>query len=67
MIKVKIWVYMENCGDGSCVARFFNLEKDAEAYAGNDNERFCEDIVFEELQIDELTGKLLNPPLAKDR
>jgi hypothetical protein len=66
MIKVKLWVYTESGGDGSVIVRHFNSAEEADAFAENDEDRFCEDIYAVELQIDELTGKLLNPDV-KDR
>lgn len=60
-MKVKVWTYVENLGDGSCAVRFFNTEEEASAYADDDNsDRFCDDINPETLEFDE-SGKLLNP------
>ncbi len=59
-VKVKFWYYMQNNGDGSASPLFFNSEKAAEAYAENDNERYCDDISFEELEFD-IGGNLLTP------
>ncbi len=63
--KVKVWLYIENLGDGSCGVRFFNSEADAEAYAEPDDERYCDDIYPKELEFDE-DGKLLNPSVRRD-
>lgn len=60
VIKVKIWVYMQNNGDGSGSPKFFNSSEAAEKYAEDDNERMCEDIDCHTLEIDE-NGNLLNP------
>lgn len=59
-MKVRIWCYIENQGDGSAVPRFFNSKQKAEAFAKNDNERYCEDIQYRDLEFD-TQGKLLNP------
>jgi len=43
-MKVKLWIYIENLGDGSAAARFFSSNENAEEYASHDTERFCDDI-----------------------
>lgn len=59
-MKVKVWTYVENLGDGSCAVRFFNSREEAEAFAGEDDERYCDDINPETLEFDD-NGVLLNP------
>jgi hypothetical protein len=59
-MQIKLIVFIQNLGDGSCAVRFFNSEEDAEAYAGDDDERYCDDIYPVTLEVDE-SGKLLNP------
>lgn len=59
--KLDFWFYIQNAGDGSAYVRFFNSEADAEAYAENDDERYCDDICQESLEFDSKTGKLTNP------
>ena len=58
-MKIKVYYYISNCGDGSCAVHFFNSEQEAEDYASQDDERFCEDIQSRILEIDEC-GRLLN-------
>lgn len=58
-MKCKVFLYIENLGDGSCGVRFFRSKKQAEEYAEKDEERFCDDIYSKELEFDE-SGKLLN-------
>lgn len=43
-IKVTMWLYMRNGGDGSASAKFFPTEQKAEQAAEEDDERFCDDI-----------------------
>lgn len=59
-MKVQFWCYMENMGDGSVAARFFNSEEEAEGYAEDHDERMCDDIELVTLEFDK-NGKLLNP------
>jgi hypothetical protein len=59
-MKVKFWVYMENLGDGSAAARIFSSKKAAEKYADHDDERYCDDIYQEEIEVDD-KGKLTTP------
>jgi hypothetical protein len=49
-MKVKVWLHIYNCGDGSCVVKFFPTEAEAEAYAAKNDERFCEDVYEKELE-----------------
>jgi hypothetical protein len=65
-IKATVWIYMQNCGDGSAVPKFFTSEEDAEAYADAGDERFCEDVLRRTLEFDE-NGVLLNPAKLSDR
>ena len=60
-MKVNVYYYISNCGDGSCAVHFFNSEQDAEDYASQDGERFCEDIKSKTLEFDK-DGRLLNEP-----
>lgn len=52
-MKVKFTIFIENQGDGSVRARFFRTETEAEQFAQEDDERFCEDIQVVELEFDE--------------
>jgi hypothetical protein len=61
VLRVQFWVFIENLYDGSATARFFKTQADAEKYAEEDDERFCDDIFAKELLIDAETGELLNP------
>jgi len=63
-MKVKIWIYIKNNGDGSCSARFFSSEKDAQFYAKDDDERNTDDIYQCILKFDD-NGKLLNPHIKE--
>jgi hypothetical protein len=45
----KVWVYIQNLGDGSVDVRYFSTEKLADAYAKFDDERLCDDIFPEDL------------------
>jgi len=58
--SITFWTYTKNCGDGSCVVCFFNSAEEAEDYAGDDDERYCEDIESHTLQLDE-NHRILNP------
>ena len=60
MIKAKFWYYIQNAGDGSCYPKFFKTLASAKEYASYDNERYCDDIEFKELEFD-LEGNLLTP------
>ena len=64
-MKVKIWIYTRNLGDGSCAPCFFNSNEEAEKYAESDDERYCNDISEYILEFDE-NGKLLNPDELDD-
>lgn len=62
-MKTKVWIYLENYGDGSAFPKFFATKEQAEAYAAAAPEyedRFCDDISSQELEFDE-NGVLLNP------
>ncbi len=65
-LNIKLWVYMSNCGDGSAVARYFNTEAEAEAFAEPDGERFCDDIYQETFKLDPETHRLLSVPVRDD-
>jgi hypothetical protein len=52
-MKIKKWIYIKNLGDGSCSAELFESEEDAEKAAENHNERFCDDIYPEEIEVDD--------------
>lgn len=56
---LNLWVYIENCGDGSAVARFYNTEEEANSAADEDDERFCDDVYETSITIDPTTGKLV--------
>ncbi len=61
-LKVQLWTYMSNQGDGSAVAKYFNTEAEAEHYASFDDERFCDDIYRETFELDPKTLKLVKIP-----
>jgi hypothetical protein len=65
-MKIGFWVYIQNGGGGSAFVRFFNSEAEAEAYAELDDERYCDDICYEAIEVDE-NGKILNPSKAEER
>lgn len=58
-MRIKFWVYVANLGDGSAAARFFKSQKEAEAVAEADLERFCEDVYETEILVDPKTRKLV--------
>ena len=58
-MKVQLYLYIQNMGDGSCSVKFFNSRESAEKFAEPDDERFCEDIYPKTLELDE-NGKLIN-------
>ena len=58
-MKVEVFIYMKNLGDGSCCVRFFNSKSHAEQYAEKDDERFCDDIYSKTLEFDD-NGKFIN-------
>lgn len=43
-LTVQKWGYLYNCGDGSAGVQFFATEEAAELAAGDDDERFEDDI-----------------------
>ena len=62
--KVKIWVFIEDLGDGSAALRVFGSEEKANSYADHVDskhysQRFCDDIDDLSLEFDE-NGKLIN-------
>jgi hypothetical protein len=57
--RVRFWVYVGNDGDGSSVAKFFKSKEDAEEYASQYNERFCDDIYPDYIDVDLDTGEML--------
>ena len=59
-ITVTVWVYIQNLGDGSARAKFFNSEEAAEKYAAHDDERYCDDIYGKTLEFD-MDGMLVTP------
>lgn len=59
-MKVKLWYFIKNCGDGSCVPKFFKSKKAAENYAEFFDERFCEDVDSVTLEFDD-DGNLVTP------
>lgn len=64
-MKVKFWMYIANNGDGSCSAKFFRSEANAEKYASGDDERNCDDIYAKTLEFDD-EGNLLTPEPIRD-
>lgn len=61
-MKVKVWIYLKNYGDGSAFPKFFATEEQATAYADAAPEyedRFCDDISYKDLEFDK-DGVLLN-------
>src|SRR4029077_8290350 len=44
ILTIPITFFIRNCGDGSCAVDFFRNRRDAEAWAGSDDDRFCDDI-----------------------
>ena len=59
-MRITFWTYVQNCGDGSNYVCYFNSREDAETFAENDNERYCDDITQHTMEVDE-NGKILNP------
>ena len=59
IMKTRIWIYIKNLGDGSASIRFFSSKEEAEKYAENDDERFCDDINEYILDFDS-NGELLD-------
>lgn len=59
-MKIKLFIYMQNMGDGSVAARFFKTAESADNYASYDNERMCDDIDHVTLEFDD-AGNLLTP------
>lgn len=61
---ITLWVYIQNNGDGSAVARFFNTREEAEARHNEDDkeygECFCDDVYAETLIFDLITGRLVD-------
>lgn len=51
-----------NLGDGSCAVKFFSSKENAENFASKDDERFCDDIYYKEIDIDSATGYVLTDP-----
>jgi hypothetical protein len=64
-LKVTLWCYVRNNGDGSPGLLIFDSEKEANKYADKDgdeyDERFCDDVFSETIEVDAATGKLLTP------
>lgn len=56
-IKLNFQIFIQNNGDGSASTIFFNEEKEAEAYAGEDDERLCDDIFPKTITVNGL-GKI---------
>lgn len=64
-MKVKFGYYVQNNGDGSASVFFFKNQANAEAYAGDDDERFTDGDTGEQtLEFDE-EGNLLTPERKK--
>lgn len=64
-MKVKFAMYIANCGDGSCVVKFFRNEENAEKFASKDDERYCDDVYSKTLEFDD-EGNLLTPEPTRD-
>lgn len=65
-MKITLWLYMQNAGDGSANARVFPSKRTAELYAETTDlgGRFCDDISSITIEVD-AQGNLLQPPLTK--
>ena len=57
--KIKLFLYIQNNGDGSASARFMAGEALAEKLAEKSNERLCDDIQTHELEVDAETGEIV--------
>jgi hypothetical protein len=65
-MKVKFGYYVQNNGDGSASVLFFKNLANAEAYAGDNDERFTDGDTGEKtLEFDE-DGNLLTPERKKE-
>ena len=68
-MKVKLWVFTEDGGDGSVMPHFFNTREDMQAYADKVNgiygQTLCEDTFPIDFEFD-VEGNLLNPSVIKD-
>ena len=68
-MKITLGVYIEDNGDGSASAFFFNSEAEAHEYADKAFEkygqRFCDDVDSETFEFDD-SGLLLNPSKLAD-
>ena len=60
-MKLNPWCYIQDQGDGSAFPLFFNTQKEAEAFAKNDDERLCDDIIQISLVVDH-NGQLTELP-----
>lgn len=62
-MRVKFWVFIRNCGDGSASALFYKTKEEAEAASKKDNdtygENFCEDVYESYINVDLATGKMI--------
>lgn len=65
-VKVKFGYYVQNNGDGSASVLFFKNAENAEAYAGDDDERFTDGDTGEETLEFDLDGNLLTPERTKE-
>lgn len=48
----RIWLAMENLGDGSARAVPFLTKEQAEAHLAEDDERFCDDVTYIDVAIE---------------
>lgn len=58
-VKTKFWAYHKNNGDGSVSSFFYPSREAAEKEADTDDERYCDDISFYELEFD-MQGNLVS-------
>lgn len=65
-LTVKFWIYVRNLGDGSTALYFFNKCSEAESFAEQDDERYCDDVYQKTLKVDLDTGKLLDIPIKDE-
>jgi len=64
-IKLKFQVLVQNNGDGSATPYFFNEEKEAEEFAGKNDERLCDD-VFEQTIVVNGLGEIKDIPKREE-
>lgn len=64
-IKLGLHIFVQNNGDGSASPVFFNTRKEAEDYAGEDDERLCDDIMKETIILNGL-GQIKDIPKQEE-